>query len=140
MTNNFNNLNWIQSQLKMQNGKMMQATKDGKFTREGIVKELQRVSNNFDKRGSSGQIGVAMHYKEMYDWVPGMFTKFGESENIFEVKDSPSMQKFIGDEIDAVQFYVIRTDVKTDLDLANKKPVSHLKPKKIKKAKVSDWF
>jgi hypothetical protein len=131
---NFNNLNWEASGLQTKNDtKILQATKDGHYTNEIVRTELQKLSNHFASKGATGRIGVALHYKDMGDWIPALFTPFGEKVNLFSIADSPSLQKFLGDNIDSIQIYIIKNGDKTKNELEHKKEISHMKPKKHKK-------
>jgi hypothetical protein len=135
---NFNNLNWEVSGLETKNEtKIMQATKSGQYTNDIVRTELQTLSNHFASKKVTGRIGVAMHYEGMGDWVPALFTAFGEKVNLFSIADSPSLEKFLGDKIDAIQIYVIKNGNMEFDELEHKKEISHLKPKSKKEKKLS---
>jgi len=134
---NFQNLNWVISGLQTKNEtKLMQATKNGDFTHEIVRQELQTLSNHCAKKGATGRIGVAMHLKDMSDWIP----EFGDKVNLFSIADSPSLEKYLGDRIDAVQIYCIKNGNMDIDELENKKKISHLKPRKERKLKFNDLF
>ena len=138
---NFQNLNWVISGLQTKNEtKLMQATKNGDFTHEIVRQELQTLSNHCAKKGATGRIGVAMHLKDMSDWIPALFTEFGDKVNLFSIADSQSLEKYLGDKIDAVQIYVFKNGNMDIDELENKKKISHLKPRKERKLKFNDLF
>jgi hypothetical protein len=135
---NFNNLNWEISGLETKNEtKIMQATKEGHYTNDIVRTELQTLSNHFASKGVTGRIGVAMHYSDLNDWLPALFTAFGDKVNLFSIADSPSLEKFLGDKIDSIQIYVIKNGNMEINELENKKEISHLKPKSKKEKKLS---
>jgi len=107
----FEKLAWRRSKLQFKDSrKMMQASKHGQFTRNEIVTELQKLSNDLKAKNYQGSIGVAYHFKNNSTWVPAKLSTIGDDVDVWDMTDSDRGKLYQDDSIDGIQVYIINKD------------------------------
>ena len=129
--NNFSNLNW-----QRYYASTMTASKKGRFTNDGVRKELQKMSDGLKNEGKDASVGCSMHFKRQGVWGSAIMTKAGIKVKIFSEdmypKGSEKYELFVNDDIDEIQFFVENNSHE------NNKDFHHLKPKKDEKSKYEN--
>ena len=122
--NNFDDLVWepVHNTKDKSSVKMQKCFKQGDFTRDGLIVELQKLSDMFSDAGKKVRLGIATHYENLNIWAPAILVNSGETVKVFDPSDSSGKEMYDGDNINAITFYVIKGSDAGD--------ISHKRPKK----------
>ena len=102
--------------------KLVESALTGKFTREQVLKNLNKLAETFDD--DDVQLGCAIHYKKIGKWAPALFRKSNHSQAVWDWSDSPeTAQAYRDDSIDAIHMYILenKTDKKNPFHRPSKK-------------------
>lgn len=106
--NKFDSVDFKKTNTKIHGLKLLKGLAVGKFTRKGVIKYIQGLSDKLEADGKDARIGVSIHYKKANRFMGATFTDAGDAVEVYDPSDSKYGAIAKDDVIDGIAMYILK--------------------------------